>query len=218
MAAVLARRQPDLAVAIENVHDPHNVSAVIRSCDATGVASAHLIYPEDVERPSLSKGVAASAHRWIDIEHHTEVSECYEALRSAGMTIYATYLGEETADLHELDLTKPCAFVFGNESLGISEAALEGADVALKIPMLGMVDSLNISVAAAVTLYEAMRQRRVAGMYDSASLPEAEMRRKLREWLVRDRRDPAAANTVDFNQIEIPAALNRYTAGLHRDR
>lgn len=211
MVGVLARRQPDLAVALENVHDPHNVSAVIRSCDATGVASAHLVYPEEVERPRLSKGVAASAHRWLDIEYHSTIDDCYAALRTAGLTIYATYLGECTFELHEVDLTQPSAFVFGNESLGISEEARVQADATLKIPMVGMVDSLNISVAAAVILYEAMRQRRAAGYYDAPKMSEDAMRARLREWLIREARDPAVVESVNFSDaLDIPPALNRY--------
>lgn len=209
LAGVLALRQPDLTVVLENVHDPHNVSAVLRSCDAVGAASAHLVYDESQEAPELSKGVAASAHRWLDIHRHQEIDSCYDQLRAQGMMIYATYLGEGAVDLYDLDLTRPSAFVFGNESIGVSEAARDGADRRLIIPMMGMVDSLNISVAAAVTLYEVLRQRRAAGMYDSPAWSHPEMRARLKAWLARDRRDQALAEGVDFNTVRPPRAVSR---------
>lgn len=211
MAGVLARRQPDLAVVIEDVHDPHNVSAVLRSCDATGVASAHLVYVEQ-EPPQLSKGVAASAQRWLDIYRHQSVEACFEQIHQAGMTIYATYLGDETQDLYQLDLTQPSAFVFGNEQAGVSDTVLEHCDARVKIPMIGMVESLNISVAAAVTLYEASRQRHATGRYDSPAWPEAEMRRRLRDWLERDGREPSAAEQAEF-QAALPPAVERKHQG-----
>lgn len=213
MAGILARRQLDVAVVIENVHDAHNVSAVLRSCDATGVATAHLVYT-DQELPELSKGVSASAQRWLDVHHHDAIEPCYARLREAGQTIYATYLSDDALDLYELDLTKPCAFVFGNESLGVSTAALEGADARLKIPMMGMVDSLNISVAAAVTLYEVLRQRREAGLYAAPAYPESHMRAQLRAWLLREDRDPARADDAIFTaEAGLPPARNRYLRG-----
>lgn len=215
MRGVLARRQPDLAVVVENVHDPHNVSAVLRSCDAVGAASAHLVYSQG-EEPELSKGVAASAQRWLDIYRHPDIRACYARLRESGMTIYATYLGEDTVDLHDLDLTRPSAFVFGNESLGVTDAAVDLADVRVRIPMMGMVGSLNISVACAVTLYEAYRQRRVAGCYDQPSLAEDEIQARLRDWLLREGRDPDVAELDGSNGIvELPRARNRYLEGRH---
>lgn len=207
MAGVLARRQPDVAVVIEDVTDPHNVSAVLRSCDATGVASAHLLYPDD-EPPKLSKGVSASAQRWLDVYRHATVDACIDALRADELQIYATYLGQGTVDLYELDLTKPCAFVFGNERLGVSDAVLERCDGRVKIPMQGMVESLNISVAAAVTLYEMFRQRHAAGLYDRMRWQEQEIRARLRDWLAREGRDPAQADEADLG-LELPAPVDR---------
>lgn len=207
MAGVLTRRQPDVAVVIENVTDPHNVSAVLRSCDATGVASAHLLYP-DGEPPKLSKGVSASAQRWLDVYRHESVSECFDALRADGLTVYATHLGDDTADLYDLDLTQPCAFVFGNERLGVSDEVLAHCDGRVKIPMQGMVESLNISVAAAVTLYEVFRQRKVAGFYDEPRWSEEVIRARLRHWLEREGRDPTQAESVNLD-LDLPAAVDR---------
>jgi tRNA (guanosine-2'-O-)-methyltransferase len=210
MRATLARRQPDLAVVIEQVHDPHNVSAVLRSCEAVGAAAAHLVYPAG-EGPTLSKGVSASAQRWLDVYRHSSIGDCYDTLREQGLTIYATWLGEGTLDLYSLDLTKPCAFVFGNESLGVSEEAVTLADATVRIPMMGMIESLNISVACAVVLYEALRQRRVAGTYDQPSWNQREIDERLRRWLERENRDPTLAALAEEQSSNGPPALNRYT-------
>jgi tRNA (guanosine-2'-O-)-methyltransferase len=207
MRGTLARRQPDLAVVLEHVSDPHNVSACLRTCDAVGASAGHLLYWVE-EFPQLSSGVAASANRWLDVERHESVAGCYAALRRQGLAIYATALTGESHDLYELDLTRPSAFVFGNESRGVSDEAIAAADATVFIPMMGMVESLNVSVACAVTLYEALRQRRAAGMYGAARWPAREVEARLRAWLEREGRDPEAAALPAA--AEVPRARNRY--------
>lgn len=189
MLDVLARRQPDLTVVIENVHDPHNISAVLRSCDAVGVPAVHLVYTVE-ERPELSRVTSASAVKWLQITHHPSIAACYAALREEGFRIYATHLDAASRELYDLDLTEPVALVFGNEHRGVSDEALAGADASVVIPMMGMVQSLNISVACAVSLYEALRQRRAAGAYDLSApkLPAPERQSLLANWLRRERR------------------------------
>ena len=189
MTGVLARRQPDLAVVLENVHDPHNVSAVLRSCDAVGVLTVHLVYTIEA-LPELSEHVSGSALKWLDIVVHPDIPQCYAALRAQGMQIYATYLGDlsKSLDIYTLDLTQPVALVFGNEQRGVSDEAVRLADAPVYIPMVGMVQSLNISVACAVILYEAFRQRRLAGAYNQPKLPFAERQRRLLKWLEREGR------------------------------
>jgi tRNA (guanosine-2'-O-)-methyltransferase len=184
--ACLARRQPDLTVVLENVHDPHNVSAVLRSCDATGVLGVHTIYSVE-ERPAkaYARKTSGSAAKWIDVTHHADVASCYAALRGQGLTILAAALTTEARSLYDHDLTRPVALVFGNEMRGVSEEAIALADGAIKIPMQGMIESLNISVACAVSLYEAQRQRLVAGMYDEPRLPADTLDRLTIEWLRR---------------------------------
>ena len=181
---VLARRQTDLTVVLEDVHDPHNASAVLRSCDGVGVLDVHLVYVrEQLPRRSFARTTSASAAKWMRLHYHDSIRECYQALRRAGYRIYATALGHESADLYDLDLVQPSALVFGNEMRGASESAIMGADATVFIPMQGMVESLNISVACAVSLYEAMRQRRAAGAYHEASLGQAELEALESEWL-----------------------------------
>lgn len=189
MRSVLRQRQPDLTVVIEDVHDPHNISAVLRSCDAVGVNRVHLVYKLE-EEPQLSKGVSASALKWLELERHDTIQACYDRLRQDGFGILATALRDDCHDLHALDMTMPTALVFGNENRGCSDEAVDEADGAILIPMMGMVQSLNISVACAVTLYEALRQRRVSGDYDEPKLPEQIRRERLDYWLRRDRRKP----------------------------
>lgn len=209
MRAVLARRQPDLTVVLENVHDSHNVSAVLRSCDAVGASGAHLVYTNEAE-PEINRGITASAHRWLTLWRHPDIAACYADMRARGLTIYATHLGDAARELYELDLTRPSAFVFGNESRGVTPEAVAGADATVVIPMLGMVESLNISVACAVTLYEALRQRRAAGLYDARRLPAAEADAQLRAWLAREGRDPALSDALSEGLDAPPRARNRY--------
>lgn len=182
--SVLAHRQPDLSVVLEDVHDPHNASAVLRSCDGVGVLDVHLVYVHE-EPPSraFARTTSASAAKWMRLHYHDSIEACYETLRRDGFRIYATALGRQSKDLYDLDLAQPTALVFGNEQRGVSEAAVVGANATVFIPMQGMVESLNISVACAVSLYEAMRQRRVAGAYDRALLPEGEAAAIEAEWL-----------------------------------
>lgn len=187
MRGVLERRQADLAVVIENVHDPHNVSAVLRSCEAVGVPVVHLVYTQEVF-PEVSRITSASANKWLELLPHPDIPSCYAWLRERGFTIYATHLDESSRELYDLNLAQPSAFVFGNEQRGVTEEALIQADASLLIPMMGMVQSLNISVACAVTLYEALRQRRAAGSYGRPTLPAEEVDARLAHWLAREDR------------------------------
>jgi len=183
--AVLQKRQPTLTVVFENVHDPHNVSAVIRSCDAVGVLEAHGIYYGRDEFPALGAKSSASARKWVDVHLHQSVDSCYSSLRDKGFAIYTTHMDSDSISLYDLDLTKPCALVFGNEHAGVSQEAREGADGNFLIPQVGVVQSLNISVACAVSLYEAFRQRMVAGMYDVPQITDADMSSLREDWFGR---------------------------------
>lgn len=182
---VLRRRQPDLTVVLENVHDPHNVSAVLRSCDAVGVLTAHVVYSIEEPPPSFARTTSASAAKWVDTRRHDSIEACYAALRAEGFLILAAALDEESRDLYGTDLRGPTAIVFGNEMRGVSPAALAAADGRVAVPMLGMIESLNISVACAVVLYEALRQRRAAGDYERPKLNAATLARLGDDWLRR---------------------------------
>lgn len=181
---VLARRQPDLTVVIENVHDPHNVSAILRSCDAVGIMQVELLYT--VEKfPRIGKKSSSSANKWLDRRKHTSVEECFTTLRNEGFAIFATHLGDSSKSLYELDLTKRVALVFGNEHRGVSDEAAAHADGNFEIPMLGMIQSLNVSVACAVALFEALRQRLANNSLKNPKLTERELDALHNDWIKR---------------------------------
>lgn len=184
LRATLERRQSDLHLVLENVHDPHNVSAVLRTCDAVGVGAVHLVYTYETF-PKIGRTSSASAYKWTTLERHDSIEACYDTLRSIGCRIYATDLTDRAEELYDIDLASPVAIVFGNEHRGVSEAASRLADGNLRIPMVGLIQSLNISVACAVTLYEAMRQRRAAGRYDAPTIAPDVLEATLAEWAAR---------------------------------
>jgi tRNA (guanosine-2'-O-)-methyltransferase len=182
MAAVLGRRLPDLTVVLENIHDPHNVSAILRTCDAVGVVRVELLYTTE-SFPKIGKKSSSSASKWVERRRHTSVKECYAVLRGEGYRIIATRLDATAQTLYESTLTGKVALVLGNEHRGVSEEAANQADGRLYIPMRGMIESLNVSVAAAVLLYEALRQRLARGPVPA--LPPEHYEAMLADWIKR---------------------------------
>ena len=179
---VLTKRQPSLQVVIENIHDPHNVSAIFRTCDAAGIPEVSLVYY--VEKfPKIGKKSSASAYKWIEREKYKSIEECYNQKRKEKFKIYASSLNSNSKNLYELDFTKKSAIVFGNEHRGLSKEAEEGADETFFIPMYGMVQSLNVSVSAAITIYEALRQRSLKGLYDKSELGQKELQKLIDKWV-----------------------------------
>jgi len=179
---VLERRQPDLTLVMENIHDPHNVSAMLRSADAVGIHEVQLVYTTQ-KFPRIGSKSSSSANKWIGRRKFSSIDECYETLRTEGFQIIATKLDESARQLYEFDLTRPTAFVFGNEHAGVTETAADQADATVYIPMMGMIQSLNVSVACAVTIYEALRQRMHAGGYDAPKFDGNNLDELIREWL-----------------------------------
>jgi tRNA (guanosine-2'-O-)-methyltransferase len=181
---VLSRRQPGLTVVMENIHDPHNVSAVFRTCDAVGVMQVELLYTRE-KFPRIGKKSSSSANKWLERRRHTSVDACFRTLREEGFRIYATHMGTGTVSLYDLDLTQKVALVFGNEHRGVSDEAAGNADANFQIPMVGMIQSLNVSVAAAVSLYEALRQRIASGSMDRRALSQEEFDFLYEDWIAR---------------------------------
>jgi len=181
---VLSRRQPGLTVVLENIHDPHNVSAILRSCDAVGVVRAELLYTLE-PFPKIGKKSSSSANKWVERRKHTSVSECIATLRQEGFAVLATRLAPGAKPLYDFELTGRTAFILGNEHRGVSDEAAQQADALIQIPMMGMIESLNVSVAAAVCLYEALRQRRAAGMLDTPQFSDGELQELAEAWLRR---------------------------------
>ncbi|MBM4168719.1 MAG: RNA methyltransferase [Ignavibacteria bacterium] len=177
----LRYRQRDLTVVIENVHDPHNVSAILRSCDAVGIAEVQLVYTTE-QFPKIGKKSSASAGKWVERRKFSSIADCFKTLREEGFAIYATHLGESSSSLYDLDLTKKVAIVVGNEHRGVSEEAATGADANFQIPMFGMIQSLNVSVASAVTLFEALRQRIASGKHECPTYSTQELAQLFAQW------------------------------------
>ncbi len=181
ITAAVKARQFSLRVVLENIHDPHNVSAIFRTCDAVGVPKVTLLY--NIEQfPKISKTSSASSVKWVEKEKCDNVEECFNNLRAQGFKIIATALNEKAKNLYDLDLTQKVAIVMGNEHRGVSDEVLQYADEIMYIPMRGMIQSLNVSVATAVILYEAQRQRAEKGMYDKSELSDDELEKIIDEW------------------------------------
>jgi tRNA (guanosine-2'-O-)-methyltransferase len=182
LVSVLSKRQFDFTIVLENIADPHNLSACLRSCDAVGVFEVCMIYDGSQDFPKLGEKSSASAKKWLDYKKFKSVETCFSYLREKNMKIYTTYLDSEATSLYNLNLTQPVALVFGNEHFGISKRALELADGNFLIPQVGMIQSLNISVACAVSAYEAFRQRNEAGFYDNCRFSDVEFKKNIQDW------------------------------------
>jgi tRNA (guanosine-2'-O-)-methyltransferase len=178
---VATARQFSLRVVLENIHDPHNVSAIFRTCDAVGVPQVDLLYTQE-EFPKISKVSSASSKKWVEQKRYNSTEECVKQLKEEGFKIYGTILSDKAEDIYELDFTEKIAIVMGNEHRGISDEIIEACDKHIYIPMRGMIQSLNVSVATAVVLYEAQRQRAVKGMYEKSELDKNKLENMIDEW------------------------------------
>ncbi len=185
LSNVLSKRQADFTVVLENITDPHNLSACLRSCDAVGILEVCLIYDGSQQFPKLGEKSSASARKWIDYKKFRSVDDCFSYLKEKNMNIYTTHMSSDAKSLYELNLCNPSALVFGNEHSGVSDEALSKADGNFLIPQVGMIQSLNISVACAVSVYEGFRQRNSAGMYDKSAFSETSFSEKLKDWAKR---------------------------------
>lgn len=179
--SVLDHRQPDLTVLLEGVHKPHNLSAVLRTCDAVGIFEVHAI-TADGAPPDLNLAVTQGTGKWVRLRAYPDLYEPFDALRERGLQVLAAHPAAGAIDFREADYTRPTAVLLGQERDGLTAAAAARADRTIAIPMLGMVASLNVSVAAALILFEAQRQRVAAGLYDRSRLDPAIYRQTLFEW------------------------------------
>lgn len=179
---VLSRRQPGLTVVLENVFDPHNISAVMRTCDAVGIQDIFILNTKIPRHKKWGSRSSSSAAKWLTVHQYDNADECFEELRKRYKKIYTTHLSADAVSLHELNLTEPVALVFGNEHSGVSDEIISMADGNFIIPQVGIIRSLNISVACAVTLYEAFRQKNNAGHYNEPQLKGAQLETLRTEW------------------------------------
>jgi tRNA (guanosine-2'-O-)-methyltransferase len=178
---VLRYRQNDLTVVLENVFDPHNISAVMRSCDAVGIMEIFVVntlFPHKKYGPRSS----SSADKWMMVHQFTDIETCMKAVRAKYQKVYSTHLSTDSKSIYDLNLTESVALVFGNERKGLSQAMLDLCDGNFLIPQVGMITSLNISVACAVSIYEAFRQKQVAGHYQQKKVNAAEQQALMHFW------------------------------------
>jgi tRNA (guanosine-2'-O-)-methyltransferase len=182
LTTVLNKRQPDLTVVLENVFDPHNISAVMRTCDAVGIQDIYILNNKIPPHRKWGEKSSSSAAKWLTIHQFTDAHECFSALRKQYKKIYTTHLSSDAVSLHELNLTDSVALVFGNEHSGVSEEIIAMADGNFIIPQVGIIKSLNVSVACAVCLYEAFRQKNKAGHYNSTKLKDNKLAILREEW------------------------------------
>ena len=160
--SVLNKRMSDLTVLIENVEKPHNLSAIIRSCDAVGILEAYAIFNK--EKYLTFNSTAQGSQKWVQINQYKETTKAIKVLKSKGFKLYGTNLNPTSIDYRECNFKGATAFILGAEKWGISEEAASLVDEHIHIPMRGMVESLNVSVAASTLLFEATRQRKVANI------------------------------------------------------
>jgi len=163
---VLNKRQFDITVVMENVHDPHNIAAVMRTCDAVGIQELYILNTTIPVHKKFGAKSSSSASKWLTIHTYTELEACIKAIRFRYNKIFTTHLSDEAVPLYNLDLTESVALVFGNEHAGVSDEIRKLADGNFIIPQVGIIQSLNISVACAVTIYEAFRQKSLANHYN----------------------------------------------------
>ena len=182
LLAVLSKRQDDLTVVLENVFDPHNISAVMRTCDAVGTQDIYILNTRIPVHKKWGAKSSSSAVKWLTIHQYTDAVECFKALRRSYDKILTTHLAADAVNLYEIDFTGRIALVFGNEHSVVSDEIREMADGNFLIPQAGIIQSLNISVACAVCLYEAYRQKELAGHYQSRKMNDARSVELLKEW------------------------------------
>jgi tRNA (guanosine-2'-O-)-methyltransferase len=182
LASVINHRQPDLTIVLENVFDPHNISAVMRTCDAVGIQNIYILNNRIPPHKKWGNKSSSTAAKWLTIHQFTDIEECFTEIRKKYQKVYASHLGENSMNVYKMNFTESVALIFGNETFGVSDEIRRYADGDFIIPQMGIIKSLNISVACAVTLYEAFRQKNQQGHYDKSRLPEADLIKLKDQW------------------------------------
>ena len=200
LRGVLDRRQPDLSVITDFVHKQRNTSAIVRICDAVGVMRLHMVVGDEGYR--AFRGTAVGSHNWVAVQRHRVLDEALAAVRAEGMQVLAAHPAEGAKDFRDIDLTRPTALLLGTERQGLDEAAISSADGCISIPMMGMVSSYNVSVAAGIILAEAQRQREQAGLYDSRRIDEDTWQRLFFEWGHPKVRDFCRARGLEYPPLD----------------
>lgn len=182
LLSVIQKRQSNLTVVLENVFDPHNVSAVMRTCDAVGIQEMYILNTRIPLHRKWGFKSSRSANKWITTHQFTDAEECFAEVKKNYSKILTTRLTAPSISLYEVDFLESIALVFGNECYGVNDEIQKFADASFVIPQVGMISSLNISVACGVTLYEAYRKKSLAGHYEQPSLSQDKMNHLYQEW------------------------------------
>jgi tRNA (guanosine-2'-O-)-methyltransferase len=193
---VLDRRQPDLTVITDNVHKGRNLSAIVRTADAAGIAEVHAVI--DDQDYKAFRGTAMGSHSWVKVAREPSVEAIIGSVQAQGYQVLAAHLSDRAVDYHEIDYCRPTALLLGAEKRGVSAQALIMADHHITIPMMGMVQSYNVSVAAGIILAEAQHQRQRAGLYSQPRLAAEDYQRTLFEWAHPEIRDYCRANGLAY--------------------
>lgn len=186
LLSVLKKRQNNLAVVLENVQDPHNISAVMRTCDAVGIQEVYVLNTRIPRHKKFGPKSSSSAAKWLTIRQFEDAAKCFTELRTKYSLILTTHLASDSIDLYQIDFSGSVALVFGNEHSGVSEEIRPFADGNFVIPQVGIIRSLNISVACAVCLYEAYRQKKLAGHYNGQLAHAPQFESLLQHWELND--------------------------------
>lgn len=199
LRAVLDRRQPDLTLITDNVHKGRNLSAIVRTADAAGIHDMHAVI--DDKDYKAFRGTAMGSHSWVAVHRHPSIEQLIRAKQAEGYQVLAAHLDESSVDYREPDYTRPTALLLGAEKRGVSAEACALADAHITIPMMGMVQSYNVSVAAGIILSEAQHQRARAGMYAQPRLPPEIYQRTLFEWAHPHIRDFCRERGLDYPEL-----------------
>ncbi len=185
----LEKRQQDITIVLENVFDPHNISAVMRTCDSVGIQEIFILNSKIPRHKKWGFKSSSGAKKWLTVHEFEKFDDCIKVLRERYHRILTTHLSDDAVNLYEVDFTGSIALVFGNEHGGISAEMLAASDGNFIIPQVGIIKSLNISVACAVTLYEAYRQKSLAGHYNRNNIPEAIHEQLMEKWTFANRQE-----------------------------
>ena len=207
LRAVLEQRQPDLTVVTDFVHKQRNTSAIIRNCDAVGIMTAHAVVDERDYK--AFRGTAMGSHRWVDVVRHDSLAQAMAEVKSQGMQVVAAHLDESTLDFRQVDYTRPTAILMGAEKRGVSEEGVAQADYCVTIPMMGMVASYNVSVAAGIILAEVQRQRLAVGLYGQCRIDKATYQRLFFEWGHPRVRDFCEQRGLAYPQLDREGEIDR---------
>jgi tRNA (guanosine-2'-O-)-methyltransferase len=199
---LLSNRQPDLTVFMDEVHKPHNLAAIVRTADAVGIGHAHAVFPEGVR--FSGHHTSSGSKRWVTTHKHPDLKTGIAEVKSQGMQVLAAHFSDKAVDFRSIDYTKPTCVLLGSELVGVSEEAAELADEHVIIPMVGMVQSLNVSVAGALIMYEAQRQRAEANMYGELKVPQDEV-----DYILFNALHPTIKKYCDKHNIRYPQLDDR---------